>query len=117
MRTNDKDGAHQRAAPRVKIFQPAEIKSSAGEQHRVHLLNISTGGALVYGDAAPEVGEQVRLVCGIQLGPARVQWRSGRRFGVAFTKPIAPTQLDAIVRKQEQLIETMTQRTGVTAVR
>jgi len=117
MGTNDKDGAHERAAPRIKIFQPAEIRSGAGEQSRVHLLNISTGGALVYGDAPPEVGAQVRLVCGIQLGAARVQWRSGRRFGVAFARPIAPAELDVVVRKQQELIQTMTQRVGLTAVR
>jgi hypothetical protein len=110
MQTSDKDGAHRRTAPRIKIFQPAEIRCGADAPQRVHLLNISTGGALVYGDTAPEVGAQVELDCGIALGPARVQWSSGRRFGVAFTEPIGPQQIDALVRKHEGLIATAAQR-------
>lgn len=117
MRTSDKDDAQQRAAPRIKIFQAGEARCGAGEPRRVHLLNISTGGALVYADVVPEIGEQVRLACGIPLGPARVQWRSGRRFGVAFTQPISPALIDAVVRKQKTLIETTAQRLGATAVR
>lgn len=86
-----------RATSRIKIFQPAEMER-AGVERRVHLLNISLGGALVYADSAPEPGEEIRLTSGIPLGTARVQWCSGQRFGVAFRNPLSPEQLAAIVR-------------------
>jgi len=110
MQTSDKDGARRRSAPRIKIFQPAEIVCGAGAPQRVHLLNISTGGALVYGDIAPEVGAQVQLSCGTALGSARVQWSSGRRFGVAFAEPIGAKQIDELVRKHEGFVATAAQR-------
>ena len=117
MRTSDKNGAQKRAAPRIKIFLAGEIRCGAGEPRRAHLLNISTGGALVYADAVPDIGEELRLACGVPLGLARVQWRNGRRFGVAFMQPISDALIDAIVRKQETLIESTCQRLGSTAVR
>ena len=109
MQSSDKDGAHQRAAPRIKIFQPAELRCGTEAPCRVHLLNISTGGALIYADAAPEVGTQVQLACGKVSGRARVQWRDGHRFGVAFAEPIAAAKIDALVRDQATLREAMAQ--------
>jgi hypothetical protein len=108
MRTNDKDGARMRAAPRVKIFQAGEMRSGSDEPRRVHLLNISSGGALLYADSVPMVGEQVRLICGIALGTARVQWSAGRRFGVAFTRPIGAAQMAVVIGEREEPIETAT---------
>jgi hypothetical protein len=99
----------RRRAPRLKIFQPAELHRQ-GERARVHLLNISTGGALVYGQAPAEVGEAVRLSCGVPTGTARVAWRSGRRFGIAFDVPIAPLRLEQIMRAQETLIAAASRR-------
>ncbi len=100
MPTQDKDGARKRAAPRIKIFLAGELRCGAGAPRRAHLLNISTGGALVYAEAVPEVGELVRLACGVPLGPGRVQWRKGQRFGVAFTQPIAPALIDTLIRRK-----------------
>jgi hypothetical protein len=117
MGTGDKDGARRRAAPRIKIFQPAEIQWGRDAPRRVHLLNISTGGALLYGDEVPAVGSEVRLACGIPLGSARVQWIRKQRFGVAFANPLGAAQIDAIVRLHDELIQAMTQRLGPTAVR
>lgn len=112
MRINDKDGARMRAAPRIKIFQAGEIRCGSGETRRVHLLNISTGGALLYADSAPGVGEQVRVACGIPLGIGRVQWTSGQRFGVAFAHPITSAQIDRVIRKQDDRIEAPARRHG-----
>jgi hypothetical protein len=103
----------RRRAPRVKLFQPAEMRNTSGQTTRVHLLNVSTTGALVYGDAAPGIGEELSLACGIALGEARVAWRVGRRFGVAFARPIAPAQVEAMVRAQDELIESASRRLGV----
>jgi hypothetical protein len=93
----DKGGAAQRAAPRIKIFQPAEMACASGAPLRVHLLNISAGGALVYAPKVPAVGEHVQLHCGVALGSARVQWAGGNRFGVKFADPIGPGELEAIL--------------------
>lgn len=117
MRISEKDGAQMRAAPRVKIFQAGEMRCGAGEPARVHLLNISTGGALVYAEHVPAVGEQVQLACGVPLGAARVQWSSGRRFGVAFAEPIGPAKIEAVIRTQEAMVEAAAQRLGTIAVR
>ena len=100
MSTRDKDGAQLRTAPRIKIFQPAEMERG-GAPVRVHLLNISTGGALVHAPAVPVVGEEVRLTCGVPLGVARVQWTSATRFGVRFADPIGAARLAAIVESAQ----------------
>ncbi|MDP5280168.1 PilZ domain-containing protein [Sphingomonas sp. DG1-23] len=105
MRTSDKDGAHMRTAPRIKVFQAGEMRCGSGEPRRVHMLNISRGGALLYAESVPMVGEQVRLACGIRLGTARVQWSAGQRFGVAFTRPISPAQIAAVVGEPEEPVE------------
>ena len=89
------------------------MRNAAGSAARVHLLNVSIGGALVYGADAPEVGQEIRLACGISLGEARVAWKAGRRFGVTFARPIAPAQIEAIVRIQDEAIESATERLGL----
>src|SRR4051812_31766168 len=104
MPTKDKDGAHLRVHPRIKIFQPAEMSQGSGQAERVHLLNISKGGAMVHCAKAPGVGEVVRLVCGAHLGLARVQWSNGRSFGVAFAQPISSEQIERLVRMQDEMI-------------
>jgi hypothetical protein len=110
MQISDRDGAHLRATPRIKIFQPAELRCGSDAPKRVHLLNISEGGALVYGDVAAQIGAEVQLSCGLPLGAARVRWRDGQRFGVAFTRPIPAAQIEALVTSQKALIDQATQR-------
>ena len=99
----------QRRAPRIKLFHQAELSGSAGTQ-RVHLLNVSVGGALVYAETPPAVGEPVRIDCGVALGEGRVAWRSGRQFGVTFAKKMDSSQIDALIRVQQELIARATQR-------
>jgi hypothetical protein len=117
MPTENRDVAHLRASPRIKIFQPAEMVDGGGASARVHLLNISTGGALVYGDRVPAVGEVVRLACGFALGPGRVQWTEGRRFGVAFAQPISAQEVERLVRIQDEMIVATTARLGLPPIR
>ena len=105
MPTSDKDGARLRTAPRIKVFQPAMLRCGGEAPRRVHLLNVSSGGALVYGDSPPAVGAKVQLACGVSLGIARVQWSSGQRFGVAFATAIGPEQIDAIVSLRDDPVE------------
>lgn len=99
----------QRRAPRIKLFHQAELSGDSGVQ-RVHLLNVSVGGALVYAEAPPAVGESVRLDCGVTLRDGRVAWRSGRQFGVTFTERMDSGEIDALIRVQQELIARATQR-------
>lgn len=105
-------GRDHRREPRIKIFQPAELEQEGGESARVHLLNISSGGALVYGEP-PRVGDAVRLACGVVLGEARVAWRTGRRFGVAFVRPLGQAKLAEVLQLQAAMIRTVSERMAV----
>ncbi|SRR5258706_9049574 len=107
----DRLGGDRRSATRLKIFQPAEMEQSAA-QDRVHLLNLSTTGALIYGEAAPPIGATVTLTCGLPLGEARVAWAGGRCFGVAFATPLANEQVDALLGAQNALLENASRRLG-----
>lgn len=98
------DGARNRRATRYKIFQPAEMSVGAAPPARVHLLNVSAGGALVYGDSVPPLGTQLTLACGGLHSSARVAWSDGRRFGIQFARPIAEAQVQAILASQAALI-------------
>jgi hypothetical protein len=91
------DGEHRmRAAPRFKLFQPTAMTTAAGTA-RVHLLNLSTGGALVHATEAPTPGSLLRLQCGEEQRVARVAWANGRRFGAAFSLPLTDAQVEALV--------------------
>ncbi len=104
MRTATND--NQRIQVRVKVFQPATMESGASVS-RVHLLNISSGGALVYAPVAPQVGDLVELD---GLGRARVAWRDDGLFGVAFVRGLAQAALDEILRTQEDLCRSFQRR-------
>jgi hypothetical protein len=99
--------AERRLAPRLKTFQHAEMTLADDTPQRVHLLNLSTGGALVYG-AAPAIGTQVTLDGEFAIGRARVAWRRGRCFGIAFERPLPVWRLAALIDKQRQMVEAST---------
>lgn len=83
------DGHHQaRRSPRLKLFLPGEmIVRGAGS--RVHLLNLSTGGALIHAAAVPEPGSSVILHFAEHARAARVAWTDGSRAGLSFTTPLS----------------------------
>lgn len=103
-------GRELRHEARIKVFQPAEMLDARGEPIRVHLLNLSSGGALVYGESPPVPGDSVRIVCGIDLGEARVAWRAGCRFGIAFAQPLGPTALALLLDQQAAMIRVVAER-------
>ena len=111
MYNREQDADDRRRATRVKIFQPAEMEGGA-TRDRVHLLNLSTTGALIYGEEPPAIGATVRLTCGFPLGEARVAWAGGRCFGVAFAKPLPKSQIDALLGAQSDLLENAARRLG-----
>lgn len=87
-----------RAAPRHKVFLPAEM-AAAGATCRVHLLNLSPTGALIHADAAPEAGTVVQLTCAQASWAVRVVWAHDKRFGVVHVPPLAPAAVAALVGK------------------
>lgn len=104
------DGVHHlRAKPRFKMFQPTEMKASDAIR-RVHLLNLSAGGALVYAAEPPAPGSALNLQLDDQHRPARVVWADGRRFGVAFVQPLADAQVERAIASQEAAIRAASQR-------
>ena len=111
MHNGEQDAGNRRGAVRLKIFQPAEMERSA-TRDRVHLLNISTTGALIYGEEAPAIGTTVKLACGFPLGEARVAWAGGRCFGVAFANPLPKAQIDALLSARSDLLESASRRLG-----
>jgi len=104
-----------RGANRAKIFQPGEMHTISGAQ-RIHLLDLSRTGALVYAaDKAPEVGAVVRLTAGVPLGAARVKWAVGKRFGVLFATPLSAEVLDRLLDAQRSLVRRMEEQPAIPA--
>jgi hypothetical protein len=89
--------------PRFKVFQPIPLGTAAGTV-RAHLLNLSRTGALIHCADAPDRGSIVRVMLGETANPARVIWRDGKRFGVAFAGKLAPAQIDDALATQNDLV-------------
>lgn len=98
------DGAHHlRATPRYKLFHPTEMNTGSAAR-RVHILNLSAGGALVYANNPPNPGTTLRLRCGGRSLPARVAWRDERRFGVTFLSPLADADIKEVIAAHDALV-------------
>lgn len=82
--------------PRHKVFLPAELRDVHGAT-RVHLLNLSTTGALLHGEATPNPGTMIQLTCGDTTWLARVVWVQQKRFGVVHIAPFGPKAIAALV--------------------
>jgi hypothetical protein len=104
------DGTHHlRAKPRFKLFQPVQMIASGGAR-RVHLLNLSAGGALVHAADPPAPGTAIQLCPGASFRSARVAWTNGRRFGVTFTTPLPDAHVAQVIADQATLVATASQR-------
>lgn len=89
--------------PRLKVFQPVPLETAGGTV-RAHLLNLSRTGALIHCADAPDRGSVVRVMLGDTANPARVVWRDGKRFGVAFAGKLAPAQIEGALAVQNDLV-------------
>ncbi|MBY8826269.1 PilZ domain-containing protein [Sphingomonas colocasiae] len=89
----------RRATPRLKVFQPAHMVLG-GISVRIHLLDISIGGALVHVADPPEQGAGVALDCAGIVRSATVRWVVGSRFGIAFDEPLSDAELEAVIATQ-----------------
>ena len=86
------------------------IEDPVGGRRRVHMLNISATGALVYGRDAPEPGSIVTLHGALEFGQARIAWRKDKCFGIAFLRPICAQQIARIAEAQRNLVEGVARR-------
>ena len=91
----DFPGGRDRIAKRHKIFEPTTM-TAGGSQARVHLINVSETGALVHMAEPPPRGSEVIIDVGGALSSARLVWRSGRRFGVAFRSTLPQRTIDRL---------------------
>ena len=85
-----------RAHVRHKIFQPALVQRG-GAASRVHLLDVSRGGAQLHCHTPLEPGADVTLECADRQRPARIVWREGSRHGLQFKVPLDETQVAALI--------------------
>ena len=97
----------QRTASRYKLFKPDTI-DVRGRSARVHVLNLSVGGALVY--AAEPLAKGSRLRLALCDREARVVWSNGKRFGISFDRPIPLDQVQSIVADHDALIHVASKR-------
>jgi hypothetical protein len=88
-----------RASPRLKVFYPAQMEC-AGSVIRIHLLNVSRTGALIYSSQPLEKGQKVSIGAGARAKMAIVAWISGARAGVEFWLPFQEAELDAFIADQ-----------------
>jgi len=86
-----------RIAHRYKTFEPTTLRSDAGEA-RVHLINLSATGALVHMADPPELGAAVCIDLKGTAAEARVVWRDGARFGLAFRTRLTSVTIDLFLR-------------------
>lgn len=77
------DSTHPRQNTRFKLFVPTVMDAGRGPE-RVHLLNLSSTGALVHHGSPPSSGTRIRLECLGVRRLATVMWVNGTRFGIAF---------------------------------
>ncbi|SOB78701.1 PilZ domain-containing protein [Sphingomonas guangdongensis] len=91
------DGTHhQRRSPRLKLFLPGEM-IVRGASSRVHLLNLSTGGALVHAPTPVSPGSSVIIHFAREARAARVAWVDGQRAGLCFTTPLSDEGVRQVV--------------------
>lgn len=89
------EGRAQRAR-RFKVFHPAESRVGL-IRARVHLLDISTTGALLHHPDPPASETLLEIHCGGFRLLARVMRREGTRVGVQFLVPLNESQRDALI--------------------
>lgn len=97
------DGSHHlRAFPRYKLFEPTDLVVG-GQKQRVHMLNLSSGGALIHRNEPLAPGTRVRLRCGQNHVSGKVAWASGSRLGLAFLVPLTDDQVMHMLAAQPEL--------------
>jgi hypothetical protein len=95
------DRASVRRQPRLKVFQPAQLRVGEAST-RVHVLDVSALGALMHGRVDLDPGRQVTLVCCGWTRGASIAWAAGGRFGLRFKEPLTTAQIAAAMSPTER---------------
>jgi len=93
-----------RQGERTRVLLQASLLAS-GRPMRVHLLDLSSHGALAHAIVPPQIGEIVWLVCKGAEILSRTAWVRGSRFGLAFDKPVAPVKLKPMLSEGRRALE------------
>src|SRR5690349_3937884 len=72
---------------RRRVMLPARLRSASGWSDAC-ILNISSGGLLIFSKGAAEPGSQVEIRRGGRLVIGRVAWRQNQRIGLESDGPI-----------------------------
>jgi len=86
--TADSDGEHAPRPARTNLLLSATLETALGTT-AVRVRNLSEGGAMLEGDELPQPAERLVLRRATLSAPGSCVWRSGRRCGVRFDRPIS----------------------------
>lgn len=93
-----------RQSERTRVLLLASLLAN-GRPIRVHLLDLSSHGALGHAPEPPDPGEIVWLVCrGVEI-LSRTAWVRGNRFGLAFDNPMPSARLKPILSEGRRALE------------
>lgn len=85
-----------RQGSRTRVLLQASLLAS-GRPTRIHLLDLSSSGALGHAEAPPQPGEIVWVVCKGSEILARTAWVRGNRFGLAFDNALPSARLKPLL--------------------
>lgn len=102
-----------RARPRLRLFQPNELRRPDGSAARVHLLDLSGTGALIHSATPPAPGSTVQLSLGGAWRAGEVVWADERRFGLHFRTPLSDAEVAGVVKAREAVLAEAGRRLGV----
>ncbi|MFC3579116.1 PilZ domain-containing protein [Sphingomonas hylomeconis] len=105
-----------RSSPRRKVFVPSQMLYR-GEILRVHLLNISRGGALISIPSPLPVGHTVAVGQGMTAKVATVVRVSNNRAAVEFRIPFSDIQMEEFIAMHEHAPDDHTRRASRNTVR
>jgi len=100
-----------RQGERTRVLLQASLLVS-GRPMRIHLLDLSSNGALGHAADPPEPGEIVWLVCKGAEILSRTAWVRGSRFGLAFDKSVPEAKLKPMLSEGRRAL---TSGTGIEA--
>jgi hypothetical protein len=81
---------------RQKVFFPAAITSAELGTRRIHVLDLSSGGARLHVDFPLGIGESLIIEVLGEKHCAKVAWLNRKQVGVVFTFALPPAKLEAI---------------------
>lgn len=104
-----------RAKPRLKAFQPTELRRADGAVVKVHLLDLSCTGALVHAAEPPARGETAYLLLNGAFRAGEVAWSEERRFGLHFGVPLTDAQLGELLAARDAMLQEADRRLDLPA--